>query len=123
VIAVLDASALIAMLLFEPGWESVAAVHSDSLASSVNIAEVVTKLSERGLADDDARLAISRLELSIADFERSRRCKLGCFAGRHGRAASRSGIEPVWASRSPAASVCSRPTGPWWGWSSASRSR
>lgn len=76
-IVVLDASAIIAMLLFEPGWESVAEVHSDSLASSVNIAEVVTKLSERGLADEDARLVISKLELSIVDFDTQQAVQAG----------------------------------------------
>ena len=45
---VLDASAVLALLLDEPGAEVVAEVLSDSILSAVNLAEVMSKLTDRG---------------------------------------------------------------------------
>ena len=52
---VLDASAILAVLLQEPGHEKLtAALLSEAVASTVNIAEVQTKLVRRGGAPDEA---------------------------------------------------------------------
>lgn len=52
---VLDASAMLAILLEEKGAERVAAVLDDAIVSSVNLSEIVAKLSELGVSDDDIR--------------------------------------------------------------------
>ena len=66
---VLDASALLALLNAEPGAERVAACIPGGVVSAVNLAEVVGKLAEAGMAVDDIRLALSGLGLRIADLD------------------------------------------------------
>ena len=52
---VLDASAIIALLLEEPGAEKLTdEILSDAVASTVNLAEVQTKLVHRGYDPDEA---------------------------------------------------------------------
>lgn len=52
---VLDASALLAVLHQEPGSEKLAAdLLTDAVTSTVNLAEVQSKLVSRGVAPDDA---------------------------------------------------------------------
>lgn len=46
---VLDASAVLALMDAEPGEDAVAAVLPGALLSAVNLAEVVSKLAERGM--------------------------------------------------------------------------
>lgn len=46
---VLDASAVLALLLDEPGAEPVVGVLGDGALSAVNLAEVLSKLSDRGV--------------------------------------------------------------------------
>ncbi len=45
---VLDASAVLVLLLDEPGAEAVAQVVTDAVLSAVNLAEVLTTLTDRG---------------------------------------------------------------------------
>lgn len=52
--SVLDASAILALLLGEPGAERVEAKLNGSCVSAVNVAEVISKLVERGLRKDQA---------------------------------------------------------------------
>jgi|HubBroStandDraft_1064217.scaffolds.fasta_scaffold92771_3 ribonuclease VapC len=58
---VLDASAALAMLDHEPGADMVAEHISDSVISSVNAAEVVTKLVRDGLDPATATLIVETL--------------------------------------------------------------
>ncbi|PYP87946.1 MAG: VapC toxin family PIN domain ribonuclease [Candidatus Angelobacter sp. Gp1-AA117] len=52
---VLDASAILAVLNREPGWEKLTPdLLSDAISSTVNLAEVQAKLVEKGLTPDDA---------------------------------------------------------------------
>lgn len=51
---VLDASALLALINSEPGAETVAAALADATIGAVNLAEVVTKLIELGIREQDA---------------------------------------------------------------------
>jgi ribonuclease VapC len=51
---VLDSSAVLAWLHKEPGHKLVASALPDSLISSVNLAEVVTKLVDRGRPEQEA---------------------------------------------------------------------
>lgn len=72
---VLDASAILAVLLEEPGHEAItAAVLSEAVASTVNLAEVHAKLVRRGGPPDEAwRDALSTVRESLAfDEEQAR---------------------------------------------------
>lgn len=66
--AVLDSSAVLAILHQEPGAETVKAVLPNAIMSAVNLAEVITRLAERGLTGQPARTAIDALRISIIDF-------------------------------------------------------
>jgi ribonuclease VapC len=67
---VLDSSALLAFVNGEVGGEMVADIIGDSIISTVNIAEVVTKLVDRGASLQQAREALAMADYSIADFDR-----------------------------------------------------
>jgi ribonuclease VapC len=69
--AVLDSSALLAYLNGESGADMVAGVIGDALVSSVNLAEVVTKLVDRTGSLDVTRAALGIVELDVVDFNRS----------------------------------------------------
>jgi ribonuclease VapC len=68
---VLDSSALLAYLRRERGVDIVAAVMSNAVISSVNFAEVVTKLVSRGETLGGARAALGVVQLQVVDFTRS----------------------------------------------------
>ncbi len=68
---VLDSSALLAFIHGEPGGEAVAGVIGDALVSSVNHAEVVTKLVERTGSLEAARTALGIANVDVVDFDRS----------------------------------------------------
>lgn len=67
--AVLDSSAVLALLWDEPGAENVAASIQDARVSAVNLSEVVARLVDRGMTSADARHAIQELELRIDIFD------------------------------------------------------
>ncbi|WEK45274.1 MAG: type II toxin-antitoxin system VapC family toxin [Candidatus Andeanibacterium colombiense] len=67
---VLDASALLATLQDEPGAAAIDARLNRACISTVNLAEVVTKLTERGTPSHIVSEIIEELELDIRDFER-----------------------------------------------------
>ncbi|HYS47466.1 MAG TPA: type II toxin-antitoxin system VapC family toxin [Xanthobacteraceae bacterium] len=67
---VLDSSALLAFIHGEPGGEAVAGVIGDALVSSVNHAEVVTKLVERTGSLEAARTALGIANVDVVDFDR-----------------------------------------------------
>ena len=66
---VLDSSALLAFIHGEPGGEVVAGVVGEALISSVNLAEVVTKLVERTGSLDLARAALGMANVDVIDFD------------------------------------------------------
>ena len=68
--AVLDTSALLAYLHGEPGADMVAALIGDALVSTVNVAEVVTKLVGRGGSLERAQAALGVIDLDVVDFTR-----------------------------------------------------
>jgi ribonuclease VapC len=69
IIAVLDASALIALMLREPGAEKVETILSDSAVSAVNLAEVVGFLSRNGAAAPVIRQMIDAVESEVVPFD------------------------------------------------------
>jgi ribonuclease VapC len=69
VTVVIDASALICVLLNEPGSETVVPVLRGSLLSAVNLSEAVAKLTDRGLSFDLVTSDIARSEIQIVPFD------------------------------------------------------
>jgi PIN domain nuclease of toxin-antitoxin system len=67
--AVLDSSAVLAVLNGEPGAEIVAAVLATALVSAVNAAEVVGKLVDKGVTIDHAESALSGVGLDVVEFD------------------------------------------------------
>lgn len=66
---VLDASALLALFQYEPGYEIVAkAIENGSAISTVNLAEVASRLNDLGVPEIFIRNAINVLRLTIVDF-------------------------------------------------------
>lgn len=67
---VLDASAVLAVLNNEPGEEKVTPILSESVISTVNLAEVAAKLLEAGMSEASAQIAVSILGIAeIAEFD------------------------------------------------------
>jgi PIN domain nuclease of toxin-antitoxin system len=69
--AVLDSSAVLAVLNAEPGANTIIAIINDAVLCSVNYAEVVTKLVERGVNFDDVEAAMRLLTSTVIDFDTS----------------------------------------------------
>jgi PIN domain nuclease of toxin-antitoxin system len=67
--AILDASALLALLLGEPGGAAVQAVLVDSAMSMVNLAEVVGHFARHGVADPEIRRVLEPLPIAWIVFD------------------------------------------------------
>jgi ribonuclease VapC len=67
--AILDSSAVLAVLNAEPGAEVVAPLLADALISTVNYSEVIAKLVERGGTGAEALAALRSIALVTADFD------------------------------------------------------
>jgi PIN domain nuclease of toxin-antitoxin system len=74
---VVDASAVLAFLRDEPGAALVEARLPRSIISSANLAEVASKLTDRGLAESDVRAILGGLSFEIASVDAA----LGLRAG------------------------------------------
>jgi PIN domain nuclease of toxin-antitoxin system len=69
---VLDASAVLALLSREKGWEEVEqAIAVGSAISTVNVAEIVSKLSDTGMPQTAINQVLDLLALETVDFNRS----------------------------------------------------
>jgi PIN domain nuclease of toxin-antitoxin system len=75
--AVLDSSALLALLKGEEGALAVQAVLPGALLSTVNLAEIVAKLRERGMPAAEARTAVESTGVDMIDFD----ADLACLSG------------------------------------------
>jgi ribonuclease VapC len=67
--AVLDASVLLAHIRREPGSEGIAEVAPDSVMSAVNVAEVISKLAEEGLALEQIDEIVFRYGFEVLPFD------------------------------------------------------
>jgi ribonuclease VapC len=67
--AVLDSSAILAVLNNEPGADAVEEMLDDALVSTVNYAEVVAKLVERGSTSAQAQSALRSIAITTSDFD------------------------------------------------------
>lgn len=66
---VLDASALLTLLNEEPGKDLVEEAIGDCSISAVNYCEVIGKLIDAGVPEDDARHTVDLLNIEIVDFD------------------------------------------------------
>lgn len=67
--AVLDASAVLALLQDEPGSDLVAARLPGATISAVNLSEVVAKLADAGMPESEIRRALGPLGLEVRAFD------------------------------------------------------
>ncbi|MEK7849029.1 MAG: type II toxin-antitoxin system VapC family toxin [Chloroflexota bacterium] len=84
---VLDASALLALLNREPGAESVAAVLPGAALSTLNLAEVVAKLSDGGMPGEAVREVLQGLPVEVMPFDEEHAYKAGLLPRSAGGAA------------------------------------
>lgn len=68
-LAVLDASALLALLLDEPGAGNVAEVLRDAAISAVNLAEVVGIYARRGIPESEIRTMLHLFWIQVVRFD------------------------------------------------------
>ena len=80
--AVLDSSAVLALLFGEKGADRVKSVLPGALLSTVNFAEIVSTLCERGMPQDQARLAIEAIGVALVDFGIDQACTTGDLRNR-----------------------------------------
>ncbi|MGQ0569088.1 MAG: type II toxin-antitoxin system VapC family toxin, partial [Armatimonadota bacterium] len=66
---VLDASALLAILSREPGSERWTEAVAGAKISAVNLSEVIVKLTDLGMAEDDIRRVIEPIDLDVIPFD------------------------------------------------------
>lgn len=66
---VLDASALLALLLGEPGGDNVRAVLADAAIGAVNLSEVVAHFARNGAAEPDIRRVLDPLPIERIAFD------------------------------------------------------
>lgn len=122
---VLDASAVLALLRRERGWERVADALPGARISAVNLSEVAAKLADAGMPEDAARAALGALTLDVVPFDeeqawasgqlrvatRSAGLSLGdraCLALGIARGVSVVTMDRAWVGLSAAAVVCPR---------------
>ena len=75
--AVIDASALLALLKAEPGADIVAEALPGSVISAVNLSEVIAKLSETGMPENAIRQTLQPLGLEIIPFDEEQAYQAG----------------------------------------------
>lgn len=85
---VYDSSAVLAILLDEPGARRAAETLDHGVLSAVHASEVVARLIDQGAKDDDARGALQGLDLAIRPFDES----LAVAAGLLRRSTRRRGL-------------------------------
>jgi ribonuclease VapC len=81
---VLDASALLALLNAEKGADIVQGLLMDAIISTVNLAEVVTRLSAVGMPENEIRDTLALLGLEAAPFDEEQAFQAGLLYP-HGR--------------------------------------
>ncbi|MGD9882202.1 MAG: type II toxin-antitoxin system VapC family toxin [Reyranella sp.] len=74
---VLDSSAVLALLADEPGTEVVEAALPGALLSTVNLAEIVAKLCERGMPAEEATSLIHSIGVEVAEFDADQATRSG----------------------------------------------
>src|ERR1700752_962130 len=75
--AVLDSSAVLAVLNNETGSQIVTAILNDALISAVNHAEVIWKLVEQGATLEPARAMLRIIDIGVVEFDRATAERVG----------------------------------------------
>lgn len=79
--AVIDASALLALLNAEPGADIVAQALPEAIISAVNLSEVVAKLQQAGMPENAIRQALQPLGLPVEHFDEEQAYRAGILHG------------------------------------------
>jgi PIN domain nuclease of toxin-antitoxin system len=79
---VLDASALLALLLGEPGAEAVVDLLPAAVIGAVNLSEVVAKLQDRGVPDAEIERDLAELDLPVIPFDEGQAMAAGKLRAR-----------------------------------------
>ncbi|WP_016952860.1 PIN domain-containing protein [Anabaena sp. PCC 7108] len=74
---VVDASAILALLNQETGSKEVSKFIGKAAISSVNLSEVIAKLADAGIPDEDIRQIVSNLNLEVIAFNEEQALKAG----------------------------------------------
>ncbi len=74
---VLDSSAVLVLLGNEDGADEVDAILLHAVVSAVNVAEVISKLQERGGTDETIDAALADLDLKVISFDKAQADKAG----------------------------------------------
>jgi PIN domain nuclease of toxin-antitoxin system len=74
---VVDASAVLALLNQETGSEEILQFIGNAAISSVNLSEVVAKLAEAGIPEEDIRQILGNLNLEVVPFNEEQAFKAG----------------------------------------------
>jgi PIN domain nuclease of toxin-antitoxin system len=74
--SVWDASAVLALLQEEAGWEALAA-EPPGIVGSVNLSEVVAKLADAGMPEEAIRSALSELSLDVRRLDEEQALRAG----------------------------------------------
>lgn len=74
---VVDASAILALLNQETGSEDVLKFMGKAAISTVNLSEVIAKLADAGIPEEDIRQILSNLNLEVIDFNEEQALKAG----------------------------------------------
>ena len=80
--AVLDASAVLALLQDEPASEVVAALLPGAIISAVNLSEVVAKLVDAGMPDEAVRAVLGGLSIDVRPFDEAAAFEAGALRRR-----------------------------------------
>jgi PIN domain nuclease of toxin-antitoxin system len=80
--SVLDSSAILAAFYGETGADAIDAILRESVISSVNAAEVISKLVERGMPADIARSALIDTGIEIVPFDLDQAEAVGALRGK-----------------------------------------
>lgn len=73
----MDASAVLALIHAEPGAHTVAEAISDATISAVNFAEVISRLTDRGMSEAWIRGAMVGLALEVTHFDEQQAYEVG----------------------------------------------
>jgi ribonuclease VapC len=75
--AVLDSSAILAVVNSEPGAAIVIGLLNDAVVSAVNHAETMSKLIEKGLRYEEARTTLGNIGAQVVDFDEALADRVG----------------------------------------------
>ena len=103
--SVLDASAVLAVVLQERGEDRVNdAINDGAVILSVNLAEVVTKLHDQGMSEARIRAILSTVRAPVVPFDEELAYRAGLLRSATRPAGCRWGTAPAWPSPSASAS-------------------